>query len=1210
MAKLEIRYFTGDVERREINKTQPVSIGRQASNDVCVDEDDVGPLHCRISWNRTGYEVVAAQAGGVEVNGTPVQRAPLADGDVIRVGTIDVALLMDGENAPRPAVVPVSKPLPDDLFDDGPDEPAPVAAVVSTPSRPERKSRQRERNRRPAAEPVSDDALPAAKAIPESTRDDDPYVGEAGRGDESQDKPGSSSIAARLRKRLHASATRPGDEEIIRSKRLIMLVVGMAVLALAAGVVWKMVNLNVAEKYILKAEALQNEGKHKEAIDVYTELLNKHPRNKYTNQAFFGRAKSRVEQYISGAAPNWQLGLDAAKEFRKENRNRDGYAEQTATLNGYAVKIALGACKSAEQSRLRKYLPIAEDARGFVRQLSATDEFETDFKKAYRRAEDAVVRQEHFQAAETGIKTALKNSDISTALQHRLDFLQFIQKYDPPTLLRDEGRIFARLLKQTMDTERSLIKTAELNRKAETTDRPERRLTARSLTLHSRPTDGLTSDRSQLVVGLAKGCCYGIDAVTGEPLWRRVVGPGRPFFPVAVDVRVPSLLVFDTDFGELLLVERLTGKLIWRQPLRDARDAVEQVVGPPLVQAGQIYLPTLHNNLYQLDLDSGRIKSRLTFSQPLLAPPVVTPDNARLVLAGDKALIYTIQMNPKLACTAVDYVGHRSGSVRAPLMRIGKLVLMCENDRADSCRLRVLNTSANGKWLDELTFDEPGKQIRVQGQVFDQPQPAVKDQPVIRQNKLFVSSSGERVTVFTVDDDTAKPQAERNRYQFLQPRAHFEDKSTHSGPVYLVAGPNDYVWMASNRLRKFQLKRNVLVPEDEETASGRATQPPQEIGQNIYLGRQTDYSSAVYLTQHDRVAMDDGRWRVILGSSIIAWNASPKANLVVCMNEEGHVFRITRGELAARGFNTEPVFSRRPPEVRKPIEPIMAATLPDGRFAVAANGTEQSVIWLVDGIQTEQSVISKPRRRVEAPPLPLGNGLILPLARRLKYVGLSGGFGYEDYEAPFVKGQGDPPRWTHLAALSKTEFVALDSKGRLRRFQLRAAGGRRYLGMAVERLLPNPPGYGCAVHAGKIILADNAGNLQVLNPATLQPAATLKAGGNVSNSLWVVGDRLYAEIAFGKLVCYRIGETLQKAWELPLTSQSGLAGPPAMIGKSLVVAQRNGTVQLVNPADGKPTASHRLAQPLSDTPRAFGPLLLVPTIDGSLYSIKTGGNGG
>jgi outer membrane protein assembly factor BamB/pSer/pThr/pTyr-binding forkhead associated (FHA) protein len=1206
MAKIEIRYFTGDVERREINKTQPVSIGRQASNDICVDEDDVGTLHCRIAWNKTGYEVVAAQPAGVEVNGIAVQHAPLADGDVIRVGTIDIALMLDGEKVAR-AAVPASKPLPDDLFDDGPDEAMPVAAVVPPVSRKETGSR-RGAAQLPTAEPVSDDDVPTARPVAESDGGEEPFVERDDR-DEAKRKAETDSLAARLRKRLHAGAARPGEEEIVRSKLNIILTIGIPILALVCGVLWFWTKLNAAEKDFKRAEALHKEQKYKQAIEVYTEFLNKYSRNKYTDDVFFGRARARVEQHITGAAPNWQLGLDAAKEFRKENRNREAYAEQAATLNGYAVKIALGACKTAEQTRQRKFLPIAEDARSFVRQLTATDEFETDFKKAYRRAEDAVVRYEHFKAAEAGIKAALEKPDISTALQQRLDFLQFIQKYDPPTLLRDEDRVFSRQLKQTMDTERSLIKSADLNRKAETKDRPERSLPARSLTLHSRPTDGLTSDRSQLVIGLAKGCCYGVDKDTGEPLWRRVVGPGESFFPLSVNVRVKSLLLFDTHFGELQLVEQFTGKLVWRQPLRDARDAAEQVAGPPLVHDGQIYLPTLQNNLYQIDLNSGQIKTRLTFSQPVLAPPVVAPDGARLVLAGDKALVYTIQMDPKkIACTGVDYVGHRSGSVRAPLMRIGKLVLMCENDRSDSCRLRVLNTSANGTWLKELTFSEPGKQIRVQGKVFfEQPRPAVKDRPVIRQNKLFVSSSGERVTVFTVSDDTARPEAERNRYQFLRPVAHFEDKkSEHSGPIYLVAGPNDQVWMASNRLSKFQLKTKVLVREDEETAPGRATQPLQEIGQNIYVGRQTDYSSAVYLTQHDREAMDKGRWRVILGSSIIAWHASPKANLVVCMNEEGDVFRITPQELAAGGFSTEAAIRNRLPKGLR--EPVKAITLPDGRFVAVANGTEESVVWILDAVQREDRTVRSPRR-VEAEPLPLGDGLILPLAGRLRYVNVKpgGGFGYEDYEAPFVKGKGDPPRWMHLAALSKTEFVALDSKGRLRRIQLRAAGGRRYLGMAVERLLPNPPGYGFAAHGGRIILADNAGNLEILNPATLQPAATVKAGGNVSNTPWVVGDRLYVEIAFRKLVCYRIGESLQKAWELPLAGESGLVAAPVMIGQSLVVAERDGTVQFVNPADGKATATHRLAQPIDHPPTAFGGTLLVPTFDGSLYSVKAGG---
>ena len=89
---LEIQYLSGDTELRPLETGQSVSIGRADSCDICVDEEDVGQLHCRISWNGTAWEVKAANLDGVEVNGQLIRETVLLDGDVIRVGSLDVRL--------------------------------------------------------------------------------------------------------------------------------------------------------------------------------------------------------------------------------------------------------------------------------------------------------------------------------------------------------------------------------------------------------------------------------------------------------------------------------------------------------------------------------------------------------------------------------------------------------------------------------------------------------------------------------------------------------------------------------------------------------------------------------------------------------------------------------------------------------------------------------------------------------------------------------------------------------------------------------------------------------------------------------------------------------------------------------------------------------------------------------------------------------------
>ena len=97
MNTIEIRNESGDVEKRELSKSQPISIGKHRSNDICIDDKTVAAMHCRISWNKTTYEVTAASADGVDVNGSFVRHWLLSPGDVIRVGSYDITLFGDDE---------------------------------------------------------------------------------------------------------------------------------------------------------------------------------------------------------------------------------------------------------------------------------------------------------------------------------------------------------------------------------------------------------------------------------------------------------------------------------------------------------------------------------------------------------------------------------------------------------------------------------------------------------------------------------------------------------------------------------------------------------------------------------------------------------------------------------------------------------------------------------------------------------------------------------------------------------------------------------------------------------------------------------------------------------------------------------------------------------------------------------------------------------
>lgn len=1163
MSKIEIRYTDGATESCPLSKMQPLSFGRQPVNDICIDEDGVAPLHCRIAWNNNGYELVSVHPEGTMLNGEFVKTALLKTNDQLQIGSVHITVSTIDEPAPAPPVNTENKPSQEEKD------------YAKKSDRQENYQRKEE----------NDDAN-----IPKIGQDDE----ESRPGQNDDRRPTSSSgpsLRDRIRQRADARVGRPGEQEVIRSKFILSLIVGTGVLLVVAAILWFWTQRNASETLYELAKAKHEEGKYVQAIEYYTIFLQKYPRDELAIEVHFARGRAKIDQHLSGKSSNWDAALKALTQFLKEHRSRAKFDEQIPLVLEYTQKIANGSAETAKTRRQRKFLPIAKDAEGYAKQYQASDKFHEEFRTLYRNAELAVRKEETFQAAVAKIERDLEKNETMTALSTRLDLLQSYPIFDP----KNSG-ILDQLLTKTLDKEKSQIIRSEINRDALTQKRPERSRKPFSLTRRLRPQDGRTSDRSQIVLALAKQCCYGVDAITGEPIWRRNIGENSPFFPLPIQgTTQPAVLLFDTKYSELTLLNQLTGKLIWRQPINAATNNTaannEQLQGAPLIHDGLIYLPTLSNHLYKISLDSGRLLTKLKFTQPINAAPLLV-QNSKLILVGRKAMFYTIQLAPKMICESTSYSGHRAGSITAPLKKIGDLFMFCENDRNNSARLRVFNSSGQSsdqkKWLQELTPTATAEQIRVDG--------TVHYAPSLRNNLLFVTSTGERITVFSVSDDQKQPEVSKTKQQFLRQVARFQEKSTYEGPIHLVTGPNGQFWMATNRLRRFQLKPLIIDPATEETAHGRATQPPQLIGKNFYLGRAEKQSTAIILTQTDRELMQ-GHWQLVLGSSIQAWTTQ-KNRPIVCINESGHIFRIDPQQLANGKFQLK-ANDRIP--TNKLTEPFRVFPLGNGSLGVATEAGDDSSFRIVNS-QAQISRTIPLQNGIQTDPILLKNGVILPLPGRLKFVSLTSGQPrVADYEMPVISNENQQPKWTYLVAFGD-QIIAADDHNGLTRIQQRTTSGRS-LEKAVYRKLEHPVAQKMVVINNQLIMVDSNGTVQILSASSLQPTATVQLPHKATNSLWAHNGLLYVETNQQELHCFQVDKTFKKLWTKKLGSEYGLVGSPQTINSALMIAERNGLFHWLNPKTGTTIKTSSLGENINHLPRKIGDDYIVPSTDGSLHRI-------
>jgi two-component system, NtrC family, response regulator HydG len=98
--------LSGPLGKSEFRFSAPLSIGRDASNPICIDDPAVSPLHCKIAPQDDGFLLTDQDtASGTFVNGIPVKQRVLASGDQIAVGGSLFLFQVDG--AAAAAISPV-----------------------------------------------------------------------------------------------------------------------------------------------------------------------------------------------------------------------------------------------------------------------------------------------------------------------------------------------------------------------------------------------------------------------------------------------------------------------------------------------------------------------------------------------------------------------------------------------------------------------------------------------------------------------------------------------------------------------------------------------------------------------------------------------------------------------------------------------------------------------------------------------------------------------------------------------------------------------------------------------------------------------------------------------------------------------------------------------------------------------------------------------
>ncbi|MCP4783976.1 MAG: PQQ-binding-like beta-propeller repeat protein [Fuerstiella sp.] len=974
--------------------------------------------------------------------------------------------------------------------------------------------------------------------------------------------------------KLSGGAARPGEKDVRKSPFVMIMAGGIIALTLLGLVFFIMILSKAEENAFAEAEAKFKENSYPEAKGRLVGFLQAYPDGGYAEQARILYHKTMVLEIISGTSFTSESISEALKQlndFIRVCQDLEGFKDEHDDVRRFADRIVRIGASRATGDPSRKVKPDMQPledskaAKTIMEKFAGPDGLprstDDEIRLIQRRAEAAIRKASVLDGALDEINGHLKADDTLAALESRQ---ALIDEYE---VLSDDADV-AKILTRIMEQEKTLTKQEDLNKDAVTEDFPSSDRVSASLTLRTQVTVDQVS-QGKLVFAVGVGSCYGIDSETGEPVWKRAVGRDAPFAPIPVDASEPSLLTYHTDTNELLLLSQKNGDLLWRLRIPSLPS------GSPVIFQQQIYLTTESGELWKISVGAGKAISRVIFNQPVVGPPAVTRDEKHMVIAGDQSLVYTLTISP-LECVAVSYVEHRLGSVEAPILTAGKMMLMADNDSVEKARLRVLQVDPGSGGITVLGSET------VDGQVRDA-------SLLIRGRELYVPSTPQRVTAFRVNDEPDADHLARVGANQL------EDAAT--APIFLRAGPAGQLWMASEALRKFQVRTNTLELQSDAVAEGLHLQPIQMSDQNFFVTTNEPYSSSIFFTRVEPQEMTD-QWRTVIGTNVVSAGPAENNQSLLAIGDFGRVFRVPLEKIKTGGFVIDDLSEYRVPDGLE--DAIGGLSLSDGRLAAYCGGEEPGMWTFTNNGQLERIWLLP--GAPDVPPVSLADGVVFAVPGRLHFTANRAGT-VQDYRAAQGQGENQQASWKSLVALNDTQVLAVNSDNELIRVEYRTSP-RRHLFEVSRTRMEQPIELAPAAAGDLLAVVTSDGKLMRMSAVTLEVLDEHELGGVAMRSPYISGDRIFVEVARRELKVFARDGSLQESATVPLNGTFLTGQPVARNEGGYVACLSNGKV-IVLDAEGNDTGkSLMLGQEAQMGPIVVGNSLVVIGVDGSLYSVE------
>jgi outer membrane protein assembly factor BamB len=924
-------------------------------------------------------------------------------------------------------------------------------------------------------------------------------------------------------------AAAPGRERVFSSPLVLGLVLALGLLVLLGIGLKAIITKTLADQRFNRAVEVMDDGDYRTAIRDFDVFLLSHPQDQRAAKARVLRALANVRQYISISGGTWSTALEATRDMVEQVGQLPEYRDQRPELAELVLRIGEGLADRARRSADEKSLGEAESVVPLHAQIAGEPA-----ESFYKRSRLPGLLDE----ARAAVRKARIRGQAIASMDLGLQHGSAAEVYKARDALLDQyadlaqDRELVRRMTQANDLIRRAVKVDPTHAPAATVERQELLGPPTSLVLRSStapPPSALAPEG--LVFGLADGLAYCLDGATGAPIWHRPVGLASPFPPLAVPGD-PSVLVADARHSELVRLDARTGRLVWRLELG------ELVESPPLIQGDRLYQALPSGKLIVIALGSGERQATVSLGLPLSRSPVSDEQGRYLYLLGRRACLFLLTRET-LACQSVEYLGHEDGSIPCSPVRLGRFLVVAENDRPNDSQWRVLVLEDEGAKI------RPAQPVEVPGWTWSS--------PASSGSVIWATGDKGGVEAYALGDYSSKAP--------LHLLARLNPDAAASGPAYGLAISERELWLSAGRSGKFDLD-----PERGEIASrvslgqlGPALGPLQLVARRVVFTFRDPETGGTSL-----LGVDPGSgsiaWQSVLGAPwptpLEPISGEPGLKSI---GQTGTIAKLSLAQVGSGGFVELPV--ARPGEPRIPSGKVISlASAGRGIDVIAPRGSSSSV-WVHETAKSGWRKLDLPAS-LAATPLVWETDLLIPGADGRAY--LIDPLTAQSKAEPLVPvfDRDRRGKWMAPLLLDADSAILVDDSGRVRRLRLQKEPVPRLIDKEVsldKRIIADPATSGEAV-----IVATSDQRVRALSARDLSPIDSWPLDAPLLGRPVAVGDRVFVfDSGGGVLALSRQG---RKLWAIKL--EAPVTGSPLIEGDHVWLLDRQGGLSARGLGDG------------------------------------------